>query len=272
MIEHGLGIAHATVRAFGDGPGGGGIEGDVFHGSDVEEVVSNDLAGDGAEIEALAAGEDGGKDFLDLGGGEDEFYVFGGFFEGFEEGVEGGVGEHVDFIDVVDFELTAGGGEFYRFAEFADLFDAIVGGAIDFEDVEGAAFGDFAADIGIRVEVNFGAVLAVEGFGEDACRRGFAGAARAHEEIGAGEAVLLDGVAECFYDMVLAEDIGEGFGTIFSGEYLVAHGGEHRQLRGFVMWGNGRMFWDGGGGARGWGGGRGLVGLFKTLDRVRSCG
>jgi hypothetical protein len=72
---------------------------------------------------------------LDFGGGEDEFYVRRGFFEGFEEGVEGGVGEHVDLIDVVDFELAASGGVFDGFAEVADLVNAVVGGTVDFEDV-----------------------------------------------------------------------------------------------------------------------------------------
>lgn len=90
------------------------------------EVLGDDFGGDGAEVEALAAGDDGGEDFVRFGGGEDEFDVFGGFFEDFQEGVEGGIGEHVDFIDVVDFKAGAGGCEGGGFAEGADLLDAVI--------------------------------------------------------------------------------------------------------------------------------------------------
>ncbi len=40
------------------------------------------------------------------------------------------------------------------------------------------------------------------------------------------EAVLFDGVAEGADDVILAEDVIEGFGAVFSGEDLVAHGGD----------------------------------------------
>jgi hypothetical protein len=70
-----------------------------------------------------------------------------------------------------------GGGEADGLAEVADLFDAVVGGTVDFEHVERAAFGDFDADVLVGVEVGLGAAGAVEGLGEDAGGGGFAGAA-----------------------------------------------------------------------------------------------
>lgn len=71
----------------------------------------DDIGGDGAEIEALAARDDGGKDFIGLGGGEDEFDVWGWFLEGFEESVEGTSGQHVHLVNVDDAKTAAGRGE-----------------------------------------------------------------------------------------------------------------------------------------------------------------
>src|SRR6185503_11476349 len=98
---------------------------------------------DAAEVEALAAGENCRQDFLRVGRGEDEFDVGRWFFERFQQRVERGGAEHVDFVDDVDLELGAGGRVPAGLAEFADLFDAVVGRAVDFEDVEGVAGGDF---------------------------------------------------------------------------------------------------------------------------------
>lgn len=75
-------------------------------------------------------------------GGKDEFYVGGRFFEGFEEGIEGGIGKHVDFVDDVDFKACLGGGILAGFAKVADLIDGVIGGTIDFNDIEARAIHD----------------------------------------------------------------------------------------------------------------------------------
>lgn len=50
-----------------------------------------------------------------------------------------------------------------------------------------------------------------------------------------GQAFLGDGVAKGPHDMILSEDIVEGFGSVFTGEDLITHGGECRDGSGFVM-------------------------------------
>jgi hypothetical protein len=50
-----------------------------------------------------------------------------------------------------------------------------------------------------------------------------------------GQAFLGDGVAQSADDVVLAEDIVEGFGSVFPGEDLVAHADECRDHGRFVM-------------------------------------
>jgi hypothetical protein len=127
----------------------------------------------------------------------------------------------VDFVDDINFEAGAGGGVFAGFAEFADLFDAVIGGAVDFEDIEGTALGDFlAAGVGV-LEVNTGAVGAIEALGEDAGDGGFAGAARAAEEVGMGDAFLFNGMGEGTGDVFLSDNIAKALGPIFSSYDLV---------------------------------------------------
>ena len=226
LVEHGLCIAHAALGAAGEGVGGGVGELDGFLGGDGEEMGGDELGGDAFEIEALAAAEDGGGDFLDVGGGEDELHVSRWFLEGFEEGVEGRVREHVNFVDDVEFVLSAGGGVADVFDDdLADFVDLGVGGGVELEDIEAGARSDFAADIALVAGGDGGALDAVEGFGEDARGGGFPCAARAHEDVSVGEALLLDGVLERGGDVLLADDVGKRLRPIFAGKNRVAHGG-----------------------------------------------
>ena len=87
------------------------------------------------------------------------------------------------------------GAYLHGFAQFAHLLDAVVAGAVDFQHIERAAFGDFLALGIVVVEIDLGSAGAVQALGEDARDGRFARAARAAEQIGMGDALLLDGVA-----------------------------------------------------------------------------
>ena len=132
LIEHGLGVAHAAICASCDGPSSGFFDGYFFLGGDIKKLLSDDVGRDGPQIEPLAAGNDGGEDFVGLGGGEDEFHVSRGLFQGLQKGIESRVGEHVNFIDVVNFERGLGWCVLHCFAELADLFDSVIGCSVDF--------------------------------------------------------------------------------------------------------------------------------------------
>ena len=171
---------------------------------------------------------------MDFGSGEDKFYVGGRLFEGFEEGVEGFVGEHVDFVDDIDFEFSAGGSIGDAIAQFFDFVNAAIGGAVDLEDVEATTLFDFFANIVVGVEVGFRAVGAVEGFGKDAGGRGFTDATGTDEKKGVGEATLGDGVGEGADDVVLADEFGKGARAVFASEDEVTHKGT--TLRKEAVW------------------------------------
>ena len=69
-------------------------------------------------------------------------------------------------------------------------------------------------------------VFAVQTFGENAGDGGFAYAARAREQIGVVQPPVGKGVLQGFNNVLLPNEIGEGFGSPFAGENLVGHGWE----------------------------------------------
>ena len=222
LVERGFGVAQAAVGAAGDGEEGFVGDLPVFGFGDFAEAPGDFLEPDAAEVEALAAGEDGDGDLVDVGGREEELDVRGRLLEGLEEGVEGARGEHVDFVDDVDFVGAAGGGVAGVLAELADLVDVVVAGAVDFDDVEAVAGGDFAA--GVALVAGFGAVAAVhavEGLGEQAGGGGLAGAAGPDEDVGMGDAAGLDGAGQRLDDRLLAHDLVEFLRAPFSRQDFV---------------------------------------------------
>ena len=83
LFQGGFGVAEAPLGLAGQQEKGLVRDFDFLRISDFSEVSADEGIGDPAEVEPLAAGEDGGRELLDLSGGEDEFDVRGGFFEGF---------------------------------------------------------------------------------------------------------------------------------------------------------------------------------------------
>ena len=132
-----------------------------------------------------------------FGGSEDEDCVGGRFFQGFEEGVEGAVGEHVYLIYDEDAVSSLLGRDAHLVYEGADVLYGIVGGSIELGDVERGIFVEGrAAWAFVAGFVFFGELLAVEGFRQNACTGGFADAPRAAEEEGLRQMILLQGVLQ----------------------------------------------------------------------------
>ena len=63
-----------------------------------------------------------------------------------QQGVEGGDGEHVDFVDDVDLVAPLAGGEVDLLAQQANVVDAGVAGGVDLDQVEEAGLVDGVAE------------------------------------------------------------------------------------------------------------------------------
>ena len=219
LIQRGKRVPHTTVRLPGDEAQCGGRDADLFMLRDRRQLFDNLCQRYAAEIEALAAGQDGNRNLLNFGGREDEFDVWRRLFQHFQQSVEGVFGEHVHFVNNKDLVAGTCGKVADIFLQFADVFHAGIGRAVDFDDVSGDAIGDFftgcalVAGIGKRRT----GLFAIENFGQNACRRGFAHASRSAEQVGVMDAMIANGVFQRIGDMLLADQFGKSLRTPLTG-------------------------------------------------------
>jgi hypothetical protein len=223
LVENGLGIAHAAVGSAGDGGEGAVVDGDFFRCGNVAETRSDQADGDAFKVEPLTAGNDCGQNFMRFGGGKEKFDVRRRFFKGLEQCVPGGVGQHVDFVDNVDLEPASGGCVLDVVAQVADVLDLVVGGAVNFDDIQRISRGDLAAGFAFATGFGDNAGFAVQRFCEDPGGRGFPDAARADEQVGMADALLGDGVLQGARDVFLSDDFIEPLRSPLSCKYFVGH-------------------------------------------------
>ena len=221
LVEGGFGVAHGAVRAAGDGVERRLVNFHLFLFRNVREVFDDERGGNPAQVKSLAARKDGRQNLLRVGRGEHEFHVRRRLFERLEQRVERRRREHVDLVNDVDFELRIGGRVFAGLAEFADLFDAVVARAVNFQNVERAALGNFNAARVLVVKIGFRAAGAIQAFGKNAGDGGLAGAARAAKQVGVRDAFLPDGIGERLRDVFLPDHVGKPLRAVFSGNDLI---------------------------------------------------
>ena len=219
LVEGRKCVAHAAFRAARDG------EERVFAGlhafalADLRQVLHDEGRRDAAQVEALAARDDGGGELVELRRCEDELHMGRRLLKRLEKGVECARREHVDFVDDEDLVARRRRGELHGFAQVADIVHACVRGGVHLDYVERCSGHDLAAVVALVAGMRGGVGRrgAVERLGEDAGECGLAYAARPHEEVGVGDALRLDGVGERLGDVLLAEDVGELLRPPFAG-------------------------------------------------------
>ena len=128
----------------------------------------------------------------------------------------------MNLIDDVDFEFPARS-EADIFAKFPNLVHAIVAGPINLKHVKANPLRDLSTRIANSARVDRRSLEAVDGFGQNAGGRGFAGTAWADEKIGMSQTLLLNGILQRPNHMILAQHIVENLGAIFSRKNLVTH-------------------------------------------------
>ena len=148
------------------------------------------------EIEALATAHDRRQNFLRFSRRENEFHVGWRLLQRFQKRVERGRGQHVHFVDDINFVARFGWRVAHVFAQLAHLLDAVVACAVNLQDIEAVAGRDLAAIVARAVRVNSGPLHAVERFRQNARGRSFADATRPDEQISVRQPVLRDGILE----------------------------------------------------------------------------
>ncbi len=143
LVQRGFGVAHPAVGAARDGVQRGGVNRHLFLRGDFREMFRDERARNPAQVKPLAARENCRQNFFRVGRREHELHVRGRLLQSFQQRVERRRREHVNFVNDVDFELRIGRRVFAGLAQFAHLFDAVVARAVNFQNVQRAALGDF---------------------------------------------------------------------------------------------------------------------------------
>ena len=189
--------------------------GDLLHQSD------HHLRLDPLEVKALAARQDGDRNFADLGGGEDEFDVLGRFFQRFQQGVEGVHRQHVHFVDDIDFVAGRCSAVADAVNNLPDVADPGARGGVHLQHVDMAAFGDGAAGLAHQARLGCRPPCAirpdaVQPLGDDPGRGGFTGSPDASHDERVGDPVGHKGVLQRAHHRLLPDEVGKGFRPVFA--------------------------------------------------------
>ena len=203
LIEDGKGITHGTVGFGGDHVQCFRFGLNAFFRSDGGQVVGDVFNLDSVEVEDLATAENGRYDLVFLGCCQDEDGVCRRFFKRLEESVEGGRRQHVNLVDDVDLELARLRRDAHAVDNATDVIHAVVGGCIEFEDVELHVFELFAQG-------------AVDGLGEYACAGGFTNSARSCEQVSLSNLLIGNGALQRRSDVFLSYNCFPAVGAVFS--------------------------------------------------------
>ncbi len=135
LFEQRLAVAHRTGGPAGEDLQCFGVDRHAFGRRDLGQPLLNRGRADTGEIEPLAAGQDGDRNLLGLGRGENELHMFGRFFERFQEGVEGAWRKHVYFVNYVYLEAGSRRANCCVLPQLSYLIYAVIARAVDFQNI-----------------------------------------------------------------------------------------------------------------------------------------
>ncbi len=229
LIEQRERITDRALGGAGDRGQRLGIGGDPFEAADPREMRHQPVGAHPAQIEALAARQDGDGNLVDIRRGEDEFRMRRRLFQRLQEGVERAPREHVHLVDDIDLVARRDRRIAHGIVDLADILDAVVGGGVDFHHVDMAALDDRLAMLARLGQIDGGAVvmagaLIIQAARENARRGGLADTAHAGEHPGLGDAPGAKRVRERTHHGLLADEIVKIARAVLAGKDAVAGG------------------------------------------------
>ena len=229
LIGERQGVAHGATSPPRDQTQSADLGGHALGLQHLLQVLQDRVGRHGPQVELQTAREHGHRHFLWVGGGQDEFQVLGGLFQGLEHGVERMPGEHVHLVDHEDLEAPLHRFVDGLFEQGLHILHAAVGSRVKFgvvHETPGIDVGaglTHAARLGGDVAVAIKAQT-VERFGQDARDRGLAHTSGAGEQIGVVQALCGQGVGQGLDHVALPHHFGEVARAVFAGQDDVGHG------------------------------------------------
>ena len=215
LVEQRKAVAHAAVGKAAQKLRRVRREIDALLLRNIGETLGDRVAVEPPEAVALAAGEDRGKNFMELRCCENEHEMLRRLLQNFQQSVERRFGEHVHLVDDVHALANRGRREDRLVAQHAHIVHAVVGRRIQLDHVENGAVLNAAAGVALVAGVSVHRVLAVDRLGENARAGRFARAAGADKKIGVAKPSGTHLGFERFGDERLPHHIVKGFRPVF---------------------------------------------------------
>ena len=216
LVHQAQRVAHAAFRGSREQRRGRGFELEILGGGDEFQALADEVCRQPFETELQTAREHGDRQFLRIGGRQQEFDVRRRLFEGFQQRIEGVVGQHVHFVDEVHLVAAASGRVLHVVQQFARIINLGAGGRVDLDEVDEAAFVDFAACGAYAAWIGADAGFAVERLGEDARHRRLADAASTGEQECVMHFAAIECVGQRAQHVFLPDHFGEPLGAPFA--------------------------------------------------------
>ncbi len=140
LIQEGQGIPHGSVGFLGNDLKGILSYGNTFLHGDPGQMAGHSLYGDPVKIEYLAAGQNRRQDLVLFCSSQNKKCIGRRLFKGFEECIEGRLGQHVYLVYDIDAVFANLGRDPDLVNKFADVIHRIVGSRIEFMNGIGTAF------------------------------------------------------------------------------------------------------------------------------------
>ena len=186
------------------------------------EVAHDIRHGNALEIVGLATAQDGRKNLVLFGGRQDENGVCRRFLQGLQERIEGGLGQHVHFIDDVYAVFPHLGRDAHLIDQSLDVVYTIVGRCIQFVNTKRTAFCKGATGLALPARRHIRPRIgAVDHLGEDTCRGRLADTTGSAEQVGMRQLTAQNGIFERLGDIVLSDQAVKILGPVFSGGNFV---------------------------------------------------
>ena len=123
--------------------------------------------GDTLEVVALAARQNRLQNFMGVRCRENKFDVRRRLFQGFQQGIEGGIREHMDFVDNDHPKTARGRPILHAFGQIPHIVHTGMRGAVDFQDINGAAVCDLSTLATGVTRVRRRPLFTIQGFGQE---------------------------------------------------------------------------------------------------------
>ena len=209
LVGQAHGVTHGAIGRTTQQPERIVLEGNAFRGEHLLQVGDDPLRRHVLQRELQAAREDGDRQLLRIGGGEQELDVGRWLFQRLEQGIEAVGGEHVHLVDEVHLVATAGRRVLHVLQQLAGVFHLGAAGGVHFDEIDEAAFVDLAAHRAAATGRGADAGLAIQALGQDPRDGGLAHPAGTGEQIGVVQPLVVQRIDQRLEHMGLADHFAE---------------------------------------------------------------